>query len=87
MTAELLAALLLPCRFHAHGESRLPSGAQFRQGLGAVRQRWADEADDGTQDAPGGREATLRLERFRVPEQPVNPAKEDQWHRRPTRIW
>lgn len=54
MTAELLAALLLPCRFHAHGESRLPSGAQFRQGLGAVRQRWADEADDGTQDAPGG---------------------------------
>ena len=45
MIAELLAALLLPCRFHVHGESRLPSGAQFCQGPGAVRQRWAGEAD------------------------------------------
>ena len=87
MIAELLAALLLPCRFHVHGESRLPSGAQFCQGPGAVRQRWAGEADDGTHDAPARREATLRLERFRVPEQPVKPAEEDQWHRRPTRIW
>lgn len=52
MAAELLAALLLPCRFHAHGESRLPRGVQFGQDLGAVPQRWADEADDGTQDAP-----------------------------------
>ncbi len=70
VTAELLAALLLLCRFHVHGGSRLPSGVQFRQGLGAVRQRWADEADDGTQDAPGGG-GDIRLERFRVPEQPV----------------
>jgi hypothetical protein len=53
VTAELLAALSLLCRFHAHGEPRLPGGVQFCQGLGAVRQLWADEADDSTQDAPG----------------------------------
>ena len=52
MTAELSAASLLPCRFYAHGKSRLPSGTHFRQGR-AVQQRRADEADDGTQDVPG----------------------------------
>ncbi len=62
MTADLLAALALPCRFHDDGESRLPSGAQSRQGRarsgsgGPMRRTMVPKM------RPARRKATLRLE-------------------------
>jgi len=59
VTAELLAALLPPCHFHAHDELRLPSGVQFRQGLGAVRSGGPTRRTMVPKMRPARREATF----------------------------
>jgi hypothetical protein len=86
VAAGLSAASLLSCRFYARGQSRFPSGAQFRQSR-AVQQRWADEADDGTPDVPGTPRGDPSPRTLQGACAAGDPAKEGQWHRRPTKTW
>jgi hypothetical protein len=58
----------LPCRCHACGKSRLPSGMQVIKVSARGRRQPADQADDDTEEAPAAAPGKRSPERLRVAE-------------------